>query len=453
MRQRDDHGRDTPSPATCGWWWRRRATARPVRRSRRSTSRPSKLTSSFRCLGVDGVDDAEVAVEDLLVVVVLDLHHLVADAEGRAEPLDRGSSPGGLSACLQIEVQRARTERRRGSSGTAPGRRGSGRGRSVPGCGRVTICSDLGDAVLGSCALDEMKVAGRRPRRASSGICPWLMRWALMMIRLSAAWRNTSVSRTTGTAPMSIRSASTWPGPTEGSWSTSPTRSSAASVRHRLQQRVHQRHVDHRRLVDDEQVAVQRVVLARAGSRRASGRPRAAGGWSSPRGRCSRDSRLAARPVGAARAIATPLAPRICRIALTSVVLPTPGPPVMTSTFAAQGELHRLALAGGERRCPVLLSTHGMRLGGVDRRPGRPPLPQRAGAARRSPARRDAGRQEDARLRRRSSSAITSPSRQFEPSAVVDDLGRHLQQRRPPAGSSSSRGRPQWPSSIASHSA
>jgi hypothetical protein len=43
-------------------------------------------------------------------------------------------------------------------------------------------------------------------------------------MRLCAAWRNTSVRRTTGTAPDEMMSASTCPGPTEGSWSMSPTR-------------------------------------------------------------------------------------------------------------------------------------------------------------------------------------------------------------------------------------
>ena len=51
----------------------------------------------------------------------------------------------------------------------------------------------------------------------------------LEMMRLWAAWRNTSVSRTTGTAPDEITSARTWPGPTDGSWSMSPTISSAAA--------------------------------------------------------------------------------------------------------------------------------------------------------------------------------------------------------------------------------
>jgi GGDEF domain-containing protein len=43
-------------------------------------------------------------------------------------------------------------------------------------------------------------------------------------------------------------------------------------------------------------------------------------------------SRFAARPVGAHSKHFTPLARRIIRIEFTSVVLPTPGPPVMTTT-------------------------------------------------------------------------------------------------------------------------
>src|SRR5437016_4842702 len=54
------------------------------------------------------------------------------------------------------------------------------------------------------------------------------MRWALVTMRLCAACRNTSVRRTTGTAPDEMTSASTWPGPTEGSWSVSPTTKRAA---------------------------------------------------------------------------------------------------------------------------------------------------------------------------------------------------------------------------------
>ena len=57
------------------------------------------------------------------------------------------------------------------------------------------------------------------------------MPWAVVTIRLRAAWRNTSVNRTTDTAPEAMMSANTCPGPTEGSWSTSPTISSAGGVR------------------------------------------------------------------------------------------------------------------------------------------------------------------------------------------------------------------------------
>jgi hypothetical protein len=45
------------------------------------------------------------------------------------------------------------------------------------------------------------------------------------------------------------------------------------------------------------------------------------------------DRRLAARPVGAQSAIVTALAVRIFSSELTSVVFPTPGPPVMTITL------------------------------------------------------------------------------------------------------------------------
>ncbi len=51
---------------------------------------------------------------------------------------------------------------------------------------------------------------------------------AVTMSWLWAACRNTSVRRTTGTASDDMTSASTWPGPTEGSWSMSPTIKRAA---------------------------------------------------------------------------------------------------------------------------------------------------------------------------------------------------------------------------------
>ena len=55
---------------------------------------------------------------------------------------------------------------------------------------------------------------------------------------------------------------------------------------------------------------------------------------------------------------------------LTRVVLPTPGPPVMTSTLEASARRSASCWLSASVR-PVLPSTQGMALLGVDRRPGR----------------------------------------------------------------------------------
>src|SRR6266568_4143158 len=60
-------------------------------------------------------------------------------------------------------------------------------------------------------------------------------------------------------------------------------------------------------------------------------------------------SRFAARPVGAHSRHFTPLALRIIRIEFTSVVFPTPGPPVDNYDPVSESGFQRLALAGGER--------------------------------------------------------------------------------------------------------
>ena len=46
-----------------------------------------------------------------------------------------------------------------------------------------------------------------------------------MTMRLFCAWRKICVSRTVCTMPLRMRSENTFPGPTGGSWSGSPTRS------------------------------------------------------------------------------------------------------------------------------------------------------------------------------------------------------------------------------------
>jgi hypothetical protein len=98
---------------------------------------------------------------------------------------------------------------------------------------------------------------------------------------------------------------------------------------------VHQWHIDQRRLIDDEQIAFEWVLLvvpeaAMPGidfEQTMDSLRLPASALAEP---------LRARPVGAASAILTSLAPSTLRIELISVVLPTPGPPVMTRTFESR---------------------------------------------------------------------------------------------------------------------
>src|SRR6266481_4950576 len=60
----------------------------------------------FAGLGIDIVDVANIAVVDLLVVVVLDLHHLVARRKGPAETLHLAVDSG-VQRRLEFDIQRA----------------------------------------------------------------------------------------------------------------------------------------------------------------------------------------------------------------------------------------------------------------------------------------------------------------------------------------------------------
>ena len=163
-------------------------------------------------------------------------------------------------------------------------------------------------------------------------------------------------------------SASTCPGPTEGQLVDVADDQQGGAVGNRLEQGVHQQHVDHRRLVDDQQVAVDGIVPA------PRLKPPVMGSTSSSRWmvRASNPDvsvmRRAARPVGAHRRRLVPLAVRMRRMALTMVVLPTPGPPVMTSTFDSRASrMARLWLLASVS--PVRRSIHGRALSGSIPRP------------------------------------------------------------------------------------
>lgn len=71
------------------------------------------------------------------------------------------------------------------------------------------------------------------------------------------------------------------------------------------------------------------------------------------------DRRLAARPVGAQSATSTPLARSTRRTEFTRVVLPTPGPPVMTRTLERVARVRASRWLGASER-PVLPSTQGI---------------------------------------------------------------------------------------------
>jgi hypothetical protein len=70
------------------------------------TSRPSEIDCEFAFLHVDAWDDAEVAVVDLLVVIVLDLHDFVARTEGPAEPFDADLARR-VQRVVQLDIERA----------------------------------------------------------------------------------------------------------------------------------------------------------------------------------------------------------------------------------------------------------------------------------------------------------------------------------------------------------
>ena len=167
------------------------------------------------------------------------------------------------------------------------------------------------------------------------GIWPLLMRWALTTMWLCAAWRKTSVSRATGSTRLSRMSRSTLPAPTLGSWSASPTSTRRVPGRTALSSE---------RMSSRSTMDISSTMTTSAFRGSSSVLPKSGASSSSPAAYSSRRwmvlaswpvasvMRLAARPVGAARETVRP-APCIRRMMqLMTVVLPVPGPPVMTTT-------------------------------------------------------------------------------------------------------------------------
>ena len=174
-------------------------------------------------------------------------------------------------------------------------------------------------------------------------------------------------------------SASTWPGPTRGQLVHVPDQEQRRLVRQGAQERAHQRA---RRPCWPRRRPAGRIPADAPpfrGSRRSADRSPAAGGWSWPRARCSRTAAWRPGRSGRRARRATRLARRILRMALTRVVLPTPGPPVMTRTLEVSARRTAALLALRQREAGPALDP-GDRLVGIDRRPGR-----RAGGERAEP--------------------------------------------------------------------
>ena len=158
----------------------------------------------------------------------------------------------------------------------------------------------------------------------------------------------------------------------------------------------------------------------------------------------------AARPVGAHSTISTPLAARMRRMASTSVVLPTPGPPVMTVAFDLSANRTASAWPGASDR-PLCFSTQGSARS--TSMSGQGSLPATRSTSRSAIAR--SARYKPPRNTHGVSatvSATTAPSASSS-SRAVRTASSGTSSRRAASGPSSSAGSPQWPSSIASVSA
>ncbi len=161
-------------------------------------------------------------------------------------------------------------------------------------------------------------------------------------------------------------------------------------------------------------------------------------------------SRLAARPVGAHSASRTPRTRRTPRIAFISVVLPTPGPPVITRNLDRTASFSASACRAASFM-PSRSSIHGMaRSASIARHGGCPAQRLRM----RAPITRSAA----CRPARKTHGVPSTLSPTIVPSATSSSSAPAMSD----SGTSSSlaavacsswSGRPQWPSSIASLSA
>ena len=169
----------------------------------------------------------------------------------------------------------------------------------------------------------------------SNGISPLFILWAFIVIRLVSDCLNISWSFVTLTHPLSIKSLSTFPGPTDGSWSTSPTITSLVPI-----------FIAFKRLdINDISIIEASSIIITSHSRGDSSPFANTSNVSSPVKPISKSLcivfaslwvasviRFAALPVGAAITTLKLLSSNMSIIQFIMVVFPVPGPPVIIST-------------------------------------------------------------------------------------------------------------------------
>ena len=164
-----------------------------------------------------------------------------------------------------------------------------------------------------------------------SGISPLLTLWALVTILLVRACRKILVSLTTGTTFESIMSLSTFPAPTLGNWSISPTRITLIFFGTAFISEF----ISTISIIEDSSTintSPSRVFLSLRAKPFSGLYSRSL--WmvfaSFP---VASLIRFAARPVGAAQRISLPIYSKAFIMPNTVVVLPVPGSPVSTMNF------------------------------------------------------------------------------------------------------------------------
>src|SRR5215469_205239 len=240
-----------------------------------------KLDSDFAFLHVDARHHAKVAIVDILVVIVLDLHDLVARAEGPAKPLDADLARR-VQGVLKLDVQRASTE-------AAPVHRGQhlnatdGVEPKTSGDPLLHDRQQLLNTLFRVRRINEIKIAaldrGQRRHQALIDAVRIDNDPALggLAKDLGQAYDrhgtrcddvSQHLSRPDGRQLVDV-----------------PHQQQRSSVWQSSQQRPHQRHIDHGCLVDNEQIAVEGILLVaakipgpRVGFEEAVDRPRVTAG-------------------------------------------------------------------------------------------------------------------------------------------------------------------------------